>query len=280
MNKAIKLSSRISSILAILMFVLMVGYFVLIYYPEKFLPLPTFVEVKRIYTNTLAIGFLVLLPIVAISTFSKIIRVALLILAVPFCCLFSYLAMSFPEQVRDSTELANQRYHLTIQSNLGELDVIYTLYKCNMSNLHCEKVYTTLSRSDLRSQDLVVDEKNNEVHFIRNDALIFVYGNQSREVLESEQLGAYSYYLAVYPPYGSSAEKYIYSLYQCETRFTECHQLPFHYTDTGGSFILAFDDNTQEVQVYEWQHKADDILIYSYGPEPKCYVGQCTIPTQ
>ena len=120
----------------------------------------------------------------------------------------------------------------------------------------------------------------NEVRALRNDYLIYADGEQPHEILASEQFENNIYYVGVYPAYGSSSEEYTYVLYKCQTSFTSCERLPFHYADTGGSFELEFNDSTHEVEVYQWKYKIGDTLIFSLGAEPQCYVERCTIPSE
>jgi hypothetical protein len=276
MNKIIASIRRISGFLVTSIVILFVGYFVFLRYFQSFLPLPVFIEAKRIYMNILAIGFFALIPISLVINYPIIIRTVLSMLVILSCCVFSYLSIDIPERILTSTEFNNHQYHITVEGDFDQNFVTYTVYKCDVDNFKCQELDSDYS-SSIDSVALVVDEKTNEMHFVRNDDLIFAYGEQSREVLTSEQLGKYFYYVGVYPPYGSPSAEHAYSLYKCETSFAECQKLPFHYTDTGGSFKLTFDENTQEVTMYQWKYNTDDILIYSYGSEPKCYVERCSI---
>ena len=56
----------------------------------------------------------------------------------------------------------------------------------------------------------------------------------------------------------------------------ECQKLPFSYTDYGGSFRLTLNEVTNELEMHNWKSDIGDILIFSYGAEPKCYIEQCT----
>lgn len=277
MNKTVNLIRRISTPLVVLMFVLLASYIFILHYWGRFLSLPTFVEVKRIYLYSLAIGFFVLLPILIIANYPKAVRIVLFVLVLTFCCLCSYSSVNFPQTILASKEFENHYYYVTIEGVIDESHAVYSTYKCNTEGFHCEVIYSETSGT-VDDVVLVVDEEANALHVLRNSYIRFTDGLQPHEVLESEQFGNFIYYIGVYPPYGSDSKQHAYLLYKCNSSYTSCQQLPFHYTDTGGYFRLTFDDKIQELRVYKWQYKTDDyLLIYSYGAEPKCYVKDCTV---
>jgi hypothetical protein len=253
-----------------------VAYFIFTRYIGNFLPLPLFVDAKRIYIYFLAIGFLVLIAILAISSYSKIIRIALLILVVPFCCLFSYMSLDFPERILASAKLSNYHYYVTLEGMIDEVNAIYSTYRCNAKDLECKIIYSETSGT-VDDVVLIVDEEMQELHVLRTGYERFTDGAQPREILTSEQFGDFIYSIGVYPPYGSLREQRIYMLFKCKNTFVSCEKLPFNYTGDGGSFKLTYEDNTNELKVYRWRYDTEDVLIYSYGIEPKCYVEQCKI---
>lgn len=278
MKKVVELVRSISSFLAIFIVILTVGYFAFLHYFGKYFPFPVYIEIQRTYVIVLAVCLFILFPVLLGSKFPILIRVVTLLLAIPFFCLFSYLAVDLPEQILDSAKLANHHYYITVEGAFAEPRTIYTVYKCNAESLECFSRYTDVGGASIDDVNLIVDEKTNEIYALRHGYLIYADGAQSHEVLESEQFENHIYYVGVYPPYGSSSDEYTYVLFKCESSFMLCQQLPFHYTDTGGSFKFEFDSNTKEFRIYQWKYNTDDILIYSLGIEPKCHVERCTIP--
>ena len=118
----------------------------------------------------------------------------------------------------------------------------------------------------------------NEMHILRKGYMKYTDSEQPRQVLTSEQFGNFIYQVGVYPAYSFSSDQFTYMLYKCKISFTECQKLPFHYTDTGGSFKLTFDENTKELKIFYETYNTDDVLIYSYSTVSKCYVERCSIP--
>lgn len=285
MNKIIERIRHINPFFCVALVILLTaGYFVLLHYFENLLPLPVFVNTKRIYLIILAIGFIALLLLLAVSKYSVIVRVVLLIFATPFCCLFSYAAIDFPEEILASADLGSYRYHITMEGMIDEPRAIYITYRCNESNLECEIIYSETSCC-VDEIAIITDEKLNEVHIVRNGNLEYTDGEQPRRVLASEEYKDFLYVVGippvdVYPIYGSSSEKYTYSLYRCNTSFKECQKLPFGYSNTGGDIWLIINEDTNELEMYNWQSDTQDVLIFTYGVEPKCHVEQCVYPTE
>lgn len=145
----------------------------------------------------------------------------------------------------------------------------------------CVNLYSNVNGPYFYNADFVVDERMREVHVFHDGYWVYTDGIQPREILAYEEYKDNIYSLGVYPTYGSSSDWHTYTLHKCEASFTLCQQLPFLYTDTGGSFEIKFDESTDELKVYTWNWKTDEeVLIYLYGAEPKCYVEGCTIPDE
>jgi len=279
-KKAAEPIRHITTFFVVALFVLTVGYFVFRRYPGIFLPLPIFVAIKLFYGNILAIGFIVLLPVLAISKYPEKVRVILLIFSTPFCFLCSYMAIDFPEKILASAKLSNYSYHVSMEGMIDETSAIYRTYRCNTNDLECKVIYSETSGS-VDDVVLIADEKMSELHVLQSGYIRFTDGAQPREILTSEQFGDFVYTIGVYPPYGSSSDhQYTYWLYKCQSSFTECQQLPFQYMDNGGSFELVFENDTKELKVYQFGYKVDHLLIYSYGTEAKCYVERCSVPVE
>jgi len=195
-----------------------------------------------------------------------------------------------PEKILNTTKLESYYYHISIKGALDDISTrtIYTLYKCDIDNLSCQKIFYDVYNS-IEPVSLRKNEEEKEIYFFRNDNLLFVDGGQPHEILTNKQFGDFIYYLGVYPPYGSSSElEYKYILYKCDLSFVGCRQLPFYYTDTGGNFSLLFDEELKQLKLYKLQFNdenvlnqnvEDDILIYTLDEEPKCYVERCDVPS-
>lgn len=282
MNKVATSISRTSNILETTTLVLIAGYFVFLRYSGAFVSLPTFLAFNHVYIVVLAISSFVSLIALPATKFSSIVRLAVFVLLVPFCCLFSYLSMEFPKQILDTANLGNHRYYITVEAEFFEPRTIYKTYKCNMTGKGCVILDTGVSGASIDDVKLVPDETANEMRVFRHGYLIYIDGTQPHAILTSEEFGEFIYYVGIYPDYRVSAtEQHTYMLFKCQTSFRSCQQLPFQYTDTSGSFELKSDSSTNELKVYKWKHSPSDaVLVYSYGAKPKCYVEKCTIPTQ
>jgi hypothetical protein len=246
--------------------------------------LPLFIEAKHIYINILAIGFFALIAVSLATKYAIIIRYVLLILAIPSCCVFSYLSIDVPERILKSIYFNNHRYHITVKGNFDETYVTFMIYKCDVDDFKCQELYSEY-RGGIDSVDFVIDNKIDELHAVFNGRMKYTDGFQPHQILASEEYEGFLYNVAIPPAdvyyiYGSSSREYTYMLYKCKISFTECQKLPFHYTDSGGTFRLILNESTNELEMYNWKSDTGSVLIYSQGIEPKCYVERCSIPNE
>ena len=81
---------------------------------------------------------------------------------------------------------------------------------------------------------------------------------------------------------GVDCQNRIYSLYKCELDNTYCKQLPFMYDGKFGGYSskLIKHEAASEIEIYfepYFDQEQKEVLIYSYGREPRCYVEDCHI---
>lgn len=284
MNKVITSIGRINSFLVLSIVILFVGYLVFLRYFQSFLPLPVFIEAKRIYMIILAIGFFALIPISLVTNYPIIIRIVISMFVIPFCCVFSYLSIDVPQRILKSKDFDNHRYHITVEGDFDQSFVIYRIYKCESDDLKCQELYYDYSAS-IDDVEFVEDEKMNELQVIFRGIMKYTDSLHPRQILTSEKYMGFIYSVTippvdVYPIYGSSSRQFAYSLFRCSTSYKECQKLPFSYSDTGGSIRLIINEDTDELEMYNWQSDTGRVLIFSYGANLKCHVEQCVYPTE
>lgn len=281
MHKVATLINRISNVFEITILVLIAGYFGFLHYFGEFVSLPTFLTLNRVYILVLAIGSFVSLIILPVTKLSNVARLGIFVLIIPFCGLFSYLAIEFPKQILDTANLDNHRYYITVEAEFFKPHTIYKTYKCNMAGKECVILNTGVSGASIEDVKLVPDKTTNELRVFRQGYLLYIDGTQPHAILTGEELDEFIYYVGIYPDYRVSVtEQHTHMLFKCQTSFRSCQQLPFQYTDTSGSFELRPGNSPNELDVYKWKNSPSDaVLVYSYGAKPKCYVEKCTIPT-
>jgi len=78
--------------------------------------------------------------------------------------------------------------------------------------------------------------------------------------------------------YGDCAT-WTYILYQCNLDNTSCSVLPIEYTtERNGWSSLQANESTKEINFYfESYFPPDEILIYTYGQSPQCFIDGCSI---
>lgn len=75
--------------------------------------------------------------------------------------------------------------------------------------------------------------------------------------------------------YGST----LFRIYECEIDNTACMPLPFQYIGENDYPFLKYNEQTNEIDLLVSPIHGGDILIYTYGDRPRCYVDGCEILT-
>jgi hypothetical protein len=77
----------------------------------------------------------------------------------------------------------------------------------------------------------------------------------------------------------SSCDISVYTLYKCESNYTNCNPLPITYTSGDSDFLeLRADETTNEINLYEQYFASnDETLIFTYGKNSRCHADGCTI---
>lgn len=151
--------------------------------------------------------------------------------------------------------------------------------------------YNVLSHPD----EIVCDVESREAHFIKHykgyGLLLYIDGSnpQDFELYATAQLGNNLYFLAEdwILPKTCDPEKYwdcdiyVHTLYECDLDFLNCTALPVTYTHHSEElFVLQVDENLEEVRLVEAivnSGAEDEMIIFTYGENPRCYVTGCKI---
>lgn len=134
--------------------------------------------------------------------------------------------------------------------------------------------------------EIICDEEKKEANIIRmfNDVLVYTDGRNPRGYYNytGTQLGDHLYFLAEqcndWIP--STCGSTTYTLYECNLSYKFCDPLPIQYTqyDSSDFLDLSTDENTNEVKLHEEDFETDEnVLIFTYGEYPRCYVEGCEI---
>jgi hypothetical protein len=98
-----------------------------------------------------------------------------------------------------------------------------------------------------------------------------------------EELDYHAYYLfSSCRQMGVDCQNRIYYLYKCKLDNTYCEQLPFMYDGKYGGYSskLIRNEANSEIEVYFEpfvNREQKEVLTYSYGREPRCYIEDCHI---
>jgi hypothetical protein len=143
------------------------------------------------------------------------------------------------------------------------------------------------------ANEIICDEKRKEAHFVRTfrdpPALVYIDGEnpQDFEGHSGKRLNNKLYFVAedwflqqnCTGQYAWECDVYVFTLYECESDYTNCNRLPISYTTDDKDFIdLRPDESRNEISFIEDHSSIDEeILIFTYGERPNCYVDGCTI---
>jgi len=278
MKKIIESVGKISKLLVVTYAVFAIVYFAFLLYFERLFPLPISIGIENIYIRLLAVGFFILLPALLLSNLSKVFRILIFFLATPFCCGFIYiLFLEFPiKETLQTIDFDNYRYYITVESEIAKPHTIYKTYMCDKNGLDCQVVFNYRSGSTIDDVDFVVNENKTALYVLQRGVLVYTYEARPWKVVSSLEQGDFTYYIGDYHTYSNSDNQHTYGLYECKNSLASCEQLPFQYTKFGYLY-LRFDERTDELIIYEHRYQQDEVIIYSYGSEPKCFVEQCTV---
>lgn len=268
MSRITETLKRISKFLIAANLILTLGFFTYQPYFSKYFPLSTRLEIESVYPLILLFFLILLLPTVFASTRLEIIRVSVFVLGIPYFCLCAFVSVIIPEKILVHAKIGASYYYVTDRKDT-ELDIIYTIYKCNTNSLECEVPYAMETKIS-GNIELIVDKKMDEFHLLKNGYPIYADGKKPRLIIESQQFENFIYYIGVYPPdIDHFGQQRTFMLYKCETTFQACEKIPFNYVAATSiyDFQLEFDDEKKEIKIYE-QSGDEDTLIFSLNSNP------------
>lgn len=229
----------------------------------------------------IVIGYLLIIK----SQHSALSKFIVFFLSIPIFSLGSFILINSP-MLLDKKQFDGYIYYLNLEPQLFDPPFVH-LYKCKNYIFNCEETSISFFAYSTRVIDysLGIDTIGNEINVIAehdngDTFLIYAYGDQPRYYESPERVGNKLYYLASYKnseiviPY-----QYTFMLYQCNLDNTGCKRIPFQYIlKERGNLRLDINNKALEISVLE--HHAgenNDILIYTYGEHPRCYVEGCQI---
>ena len=140
------------------------------------------------------------------------------------------------------------------------------------------------------SSRFVCDAAHGETHIVSNlsDGLRYTDGPNPRtyELGEWAALHGHYYFLSwqLAEPRATcsdpcSGREEVYTLYECTEHYTGCHSLSISYTTRNADgFAVRAKLETDQVDVYQLSYTPyDETLIFTYGPEPRCFAEGCII---
>jgi hypothetical protein len=129
------------------------------------------------------------------------------------------------------------------------------------------------------------DAGNNIVNLVDSkldDKLVYWDDGTFRRFQGDVEVGSDRYYASAlcktWEPYICVTT--VYSLYRCRPDNTSCVLLPMTYIGEDGYVTLRHNETSDNIDFYLTPNSATtdiDILIYSYGKEPRCYVAGCSV---
>lgn len=203
----------------------------------------------------------------------KLIRVAIIF----FFILNSWYITIYMPRLIDAAKYNETVYYLV--SYPKAIDIPWRTVN-QLSKWHGFLNYETLYMDDWAWKGrLFYDKKTNLVNVVAvfddRSYLLYTDDTPSRYYEhDSRQLENHLYYVSSQCWYCKASP---YTMYECELDNTSCVRLPFRYTGKGEFDYLEVNEKTKEIDFYIWLGSDDDVLVYSYGVQPRCYVEECEI---
>lgn len=222
-------------------------------------------------------------------------QVAFLTSSVLFFSLNVWNAVSGFPSIKDTTRFNGVTYYLTY-NHQSMIDTQYGgNYLAKWEGPFASELYGL--RTDWAQLEFMIDENSEVVNIVvrifdDTERLVYTDSEPPREyTLGSAQLGDHFYYVSPQCNIGehrSACATLTYTLYRCKLDNTSCVLLPFQYTGEEDYGYLKINEANNEIDFlvesrFISSHDKSglpiypDILVYSYGEHPRCYVEGCEI---
>ncbi len=247
---------------------------------QNAIPLPVFLQIRRILLPTVAIGSLVfLLAVFCVSMFivrssyRTVFLFAGFLVGIFVFCFLCYSTLFLPETIIDTVQMDEQHYHLTVAGSVSDRYKMNTrVYKCPRSDLTCATIYETTD--GMTPRYLVVDDTHKEIHMFWRSELQYSFGLSPHvaRYQGTASLGKAEYSLYSYQT--NDVPGFLITLCDEANSTSACEVLPFRYSTAAfEEGDLLADQENGEIDVL-----VDGNLIYTHGESPRCYAPGCVIP--
>jgi hypothetical protein len=205
----------------------------------------------------------------------------LFIVTLPFFTLnFGYFVVYYSSTgIIDQVQFENSTY-LVVHAEDSDFHGYVTFYKCSTWRFSCEGLYGSYSSMGWK---IVIDEQNKEVSVFEEgtSSLVYTDGKNPRAYAGTGgTLYDHSYYLSEQCNNLNNdegyykCESYTYIPYKCNAKSILCESIPIQYTEEYyGYYYWVEDVSKNEISLYD----ENDVLIFTYGKDSRCYVDGCKI---
>ena len=187
-----------------------------------------------------------------------------------------YLPKLISERVR-----YGQYTYIIFSSQDSDFHGYLAFYKCARWEFNCERLYS--SPSATIGWKIIIDEQKKEVSLFDDIHTNFLYtdGGNPRDYAFGRGgiLKGYLYSLSEKCNIMKSpvtCGTYTHIPYKCNINGTSCNPISIRYTTNNSGYYYWIENDLQnEISLY-----TDDILIFTYGVNSRCYVDGCEILEQ
>ena len=190
----------------------------------------------------------------------------------------------FPKLISERARFGEYTY-LIFETYNSDFHPMNVFYKCKRWEFECEHLYGTPSATI--GQKIIIDEQNKEVSLFDDVYMQFLYTDSESPRYYADTGGVLNDHLYslsekcnnTIVKYGFyvTCETYTYIPYKCSINGTSCSPISIIYTtDYSGYYHWIENNSKNEISLYD----SDDILIFTYGVDSRCYVNGCEILEQ
>lgn len=177
-----------------------------------------------------------------------------------------------------------QYTYLIVAEKDGDFHGYETFYKCHKWRFSCNGLYG--SYSPTIGWKIIIDDQKKEVSLFNETTLGLMYTDGENPRAYTGNGGILHDHLYNLSETCNNfndddgyykCETYTYVPYKCNMKSILCESIPIQYEeDYYGYYYWVENESTNEISLYN----EDDILIFTYGTHPRCYVDGCKILKQ
>jgi len=229
----------------------------------------------------IAIALLVIHTVLTLQNKMAKMPLLLFIVMLPFFVLyFGYFVVFYlSTKIVEKAQFGNYTYFVLDEKD-SDFHGYETFYKCYKWGLTCDGLHSTYSSTGWK---IIIDDQKKEVSLFEEGTSSLVYTDSQNPRTYTGNVGILHDHLYNLSEKCNNlnndkgyydCESYTYIPYKCNLNSVLCDSIPIRYTKNDSAYYYwVGNDSQNEISLYD----EADVLIFTYGTHPRCYVDGCEI---